>query len=72
MSAIWSYHAGHLFDLVNHNKATEVFLYLEHLMLFPDDIQDEIIEDISKLPHCNNEAVAKIFTGYNTCHIDWR
>ena len=71
MSAICSYHAVHLFDLVNHNKAIEMSLYIEHLMLFPNDIQDRIMEDISKLPHCNNEAIAKIFSHYTPCYIDW-
>ena len=71
MSALCFYRAGHLFDLVNHNKTIEMSLYFEHLMLYPNNIQDEILEDISKLPLCNNEAIAKIFSCYSPAYIDW-
>jgi hypothetical protein len=71
MGALWSNHADHLLNLVNHNKGTEAHLYLEQLMLFPVDIQDKIIEDISVLPHCSNEAVAKILTRYTMAESNW-
>ncbi len=64
MAGIWVEHADHLLGLVNHNKDLEAHLYLEQLMLFPVNIQDKIIEDISVLPHCSNEEVAKILTRY--------
>ena len=60
MASVWTNHARHLADLVNNNKDTQAHLYLEQLLLFPVDIQDRIIEDISRLERCTNEAVAEI------------
>jgi len=60
MTSVWTNHARHLAELVNGNKDTQAHLYLEQMMLFPVDIQDRIIEDISRLEHCTNEAVAEI------------
>jgi len=70
MSGMWLNHANHLIDLVNQNKETQAHLYLEQLMLFPLNIQDKIIEDISELPHCSNEAVANIITRYTMSEMD--
>ena len=64
MSIIWSEHANHLLNLINEHKDTQADLYLEQLMLFPVDIQDKIIEDISSAPLCTNEAIAKIIIHY--------
>jgi hypothetical protein len=64
MSAIWKNHAMRLVELVNGNNETQAHLYLEQLMLFPLDIQDKIINDISHLTHCNSDAVASIINQY--------
>lgn len=65
MSAIWKNHAMHLANMINCNKETQAHLYLEQLMLFPVDVQDRIIEEISSLAHCNSEAVADIIGRYS-------
>ena len=65
MSAIWKNHANQLVDMINEKKETQAHLYLEQLMLFPVDIQDKIIDDISHLSHCNDEAVAGIISYYS-------
>ncbi|SEL72012.1 hypothetical protein SAMN05216262_1196 [Colwellia chukchiensis] len=64
MSAIWNNHADRLIELINHNSDTYAHLYLEQLMLFPVDIQDKIINDVSTLKHCNTDNVAKIINQY--------
>lgn len=66
MSAIWTNHAGRLLHLINSNNELQAHLYLEQLMLFPEDIQNKIIEDISHLTLCNRDAVAKIISDYTT------
>jgi len=65
MSAIWKNHASRLAEFINNNNETQAHLYLEQLMLFPVDIQDKIIEDISQLQHCNNDAVSSIIGKYS-------
>ena len=64
MSALWKNHATHLTELINANNETQAHLYLEQLMLFPVDVQDRIIEDISHLSNCSSEAVATIIHSY--------
>lgn len=64
MSAIWKNHARRLAEYIDNNQDTKAHLYLEQLMLFPVDIQDKIIEDISQLNHCNNDAIASIISHY--------
>ncbi|MEW6992550.1 hypothetical protein AADZ91_17935 [Colwelliaceae bacterium 6441] len=64
MSAIWINHAQRLAEFINANNETQAHLYLEQLMLFPVDIQDKIIEDISRLTHCNSDAIAGIISKY--------
>ncbi|AZQ83786.1 hypothetical protein EKO29_06935 [Colwellia sp. Arc7-635] len=64
MSAIWKNHAEKLIELINSNNETNAHLYLEQLMLFPVDIQDKIINDVSQLKHCNSEQVAGIISKY--------
>lgn len=64
MSAIWTNHANRLIELINSNNDTHAHLYLEQLMLFPVDIQDKIINDVSNLKHCNTDDVANIITQY--------
>jgi hypothetical protein len=65
MSAIWKNHATRLIELLDSNNETHAHLYLEQLMLFPVDIQDRIIDDISNLRHCNSDAVAHIIGEYS-------
>jgi len=65
MSVIWRNHADHLIKLINGNNETQAHLYLEQLMLFPVDIQDKIIEDISQLHQCNSDAVSNIISHYS-------
>jgi len=38
---------------------------MEKLMLFPVDIQDRILEDISNLSYCSSDAIADIFGLYS-------
>ena len=65
MSATWKYQARHLKQLIDANNETQAHLYMEQLLLFPLDIQDRIIEDISHLPRCNSDAVANILGHYS-------
>ncbi|MBU2871300.1 hypothetical protein [Colwellia sp. E2M01] len=65
MSAKSKYQAQQLQQLINTNNITYAHLYLEQLMLFPTEIQDRIIEDISQLPYCNTDAIAHIFGQYS-------
>lgn len=65
MSATWKYQAQRLKQLIDANSVTQAHLYMERLLLFPIDIQDRIIEDISHLPHCNSDAVATILGHYS-------
>jgi len=65
MSAIWKSHAMNLAKMIDHNKETEAHLYLEQLMLFPVDIQDKIIDEISHLGQCNSDAIANIIGHYS-------
>jgi hypothetical protein len=69
MSVIWKNHANRLVDFVNNNNEVQAHLYLEQLMLFPLDIQDKIINDISHLTHCNCEAVSNIISQYMMCEL---
>jgi hypothetical protein len=69
MSVIWKNHANRLVDFVNNNNEIQAHLYLEQLMLFPLDIQDKIINDISHLTHCNCEAVSHIISQYMMCEL---
>lgn len=64
MSAIWNNHAHRLIELINSNNEAQAHLYLEQLMLFPVDIQDRIINDVSGLQHCKPEDVAEIISRY--------
>ena len=64
MSVIWKNHADRLITLINSNNESDAHLYLEQLMLFPVDIQDKIISDVSHLKHCNTDEVASIINRY--------
>ena len=64
MSIIWTEYNNHLLHLINENQETQMHFYLEQLMLFPVDIQDKIIEEISSATLCTNEAIVNIITHY--------
>ncbi|MEW6983009.1 hypothetical protein AAD001_10205 [Colwelliaceae bacterium 6471] len=70
MSVIWMNHASHLSELVSANNEMQAHLYLEQLMLFPIDVQDKIIEEISRLPNCNSESVASIMNRYTIIDME--
>lgn len=65
MSVIWQHQARRLNKLIDANNETQAHLYLEQLLLFPVNIQDKIIEDISHLSHCDSIAVANILGHYS-------
>ncbi|TPH12895.1 hypothetical protein [Litorilituus lipolyticus] len=60
MCATWKHPAKRLMKMIDANKETQAHMYLEQFLLFPVDVQDSIIEDISHLSNCNSDAVANI------------
>jgi hypothetical protein len=64
MSSIWLRHAESLNEIMRDQNEFQAHLYLEQLMLFPVDVQDRIIEEISHLGNCNSEAIASILAHY--------
>jgi hypothetical protein len=56
--------AMYLANMISEQNETQTYVTLEQLMLFPLDIQDVIIEEISHLSHCNNDAVNLILNNY--------
>ena len=69
MSVIWKNHAIILANMIKESNETQAHLYLEQLMLFPVDIQDKIIEEVSHLTHCKSDAVANIIKHYSMLEI---
>lgn len=69
MSAVWTNHARRLKELINCNNETQAHLFLEQLMLLPVDIQDRIIEDISHLGRCTEDAIAKIINNHTMMEL---
>lgn len=65
MSAIFRDQAQCLIKMIDNNNETQAHIYLEQLLLFPVDIQDKIIDDISHLGNCNQDAVANIIGHYS-------
>jgi len=65
MSAIFRYQAQCLNKMIDANNETQAHIYLEQLLLFPVDIQDKIIEEISFLGNCSSDAVASIIGHYS-------
>lgn len=51
--------------MLNASNETKAHIYMERLLLFPIDIQDRIIEDISQLNECNNDSVANVMGSYS-------
>lgn len=65
MNVTWTCHARYVKQMINANNETQAHLYLEQLLLFPVDIQDKIIEDISHLSNCSSDAIASIIGHYS-------
>ena len=65
MSAMFRCQARYLNQMIDANNETQAHIYLEQLLLFPVDIQDKIIEEISHLGNCNSDAVANIISHYS-------
>lgn len=65
MSSTWTCQARCLIKMIDANNETQAHMYLEQLLLFPVDIQDRIIEEISHLNNCNSDAVANIIGNYS-------
>lgn len=69
MSSIWASHARRLMEMISCNNETQAHLYLEQLMLFPVDIQDKIIEEISHLGKCSEESISTIIVNYSMMEL---
>ena len=65
MSAVWTCQARCLNKMIDANNETQAHMYLEQLLLFPVDIQDKIIEEISYLNNCSTDAIASIIGNYS-------
>ncbi len=52
-------------NLVNEDKEAQLHNYLGKIMLFPEDLQDKIIEEISMLPICTKAAINSILDYYS-------
>lgn len=65
MSAMFRCQARCLNQMIDANNETQAHIYLEKLLLFPVDVQDKIIEEISHLGNCSSEAVATIIGHYS-------
>lgn len=65
MSAIFRHQAQCLNVMIDANNETQAHMYLEQLLLFPVDIQDKIIEEVSRLGNCNSDAIASIIGNYS-------
>jgi len=55
--------------MIDANNDTQAHLYLEQLLLFPVDIQDRIIEEISHLSNCNSDSIANILGHYSILEL---
>ena len=69
MSSIWLRHAESLNEMMRDQNELQAHLYLEQLMLFPVDVQDRIINEISFLGNCTSEAIASILAHYATSEL---
>lgn len=65
MNTAWRHQAQHLNQLIDAGNENQARIYLEQLLLFPPNIQNRIIEDISKLSHCNSQSIASIMHHYS-------
>jgi hypothetical protein len=69
MSAISKCEARRLNQIIDTNNEIQAYIYLEQLLLFPADVQDKIIEEISQLPQCNSVAIASIIGNYSAIDL---
>ncbi|MGJ8694340.1 MAG: hypothetical protein ACSHW0_17870 [Thalassotalea sp.] len=69
MSSIWTNHARRLKELIDCNNEAQAHLFLEQLMLLPVDIQDTIIEEVSNLGKCSEEAIAHILNVHSMMEL---
>lgn len=69
MSTTRTCQAPFLQKMIAENNETRVPMYLEQLLLFPLDIQDIIIEEISHLDHCDSDSIARIIYHYSMIDI---
>ena len=65
MSAIFRHQAQCLNKMIDANNETQAHIYLEQLLLLPVDIQDKIIDDISRLGNCSCDSIADIIGRYS-------
>lgn len=65
MSHTWKYKLYGAKEMLSTSNETNADIYLERLLLFPIDIQNKIIEDISQLPQCTIDSVANIMSFYS-------
>ena len=65
MRTLCNYHTQQLQQAINGSHETKTQLYLEQILCFPDNIQDKIIDDISRLSQCNSDSIASIIYHYN-------
>lgn len=66
MSTMFRCQARCLSQMINSNNEIQAHIYLEQLLLFPVDVQDKIIEEISHLGNCSSsDAVASIIGHYS-------
>ena len=65
MSAMFRCQARRLNTMIDANNETQAHIYLEQLLLFPVDVQDKIIEEVSHLRNCSSDAVASIIGHYS-------
>lgn len=70
MKSTWSNNVDGIFNFIDINQGSPVRVTIDQLMLFPAEIQDKIIEDISLLPLCTKEAVTKIINKYKQSEIN--
>ena len=68
MSSISKNESQCLDQVIDANTEVQAYVYLEQLLLFPADIQDKIIEEISLLPHCNRDAIAGVIGNYSVIY----
>ena len=66
---MFKYQARCLNQMMDANNDTQAHLYLEQLLLFPVDIQDRIIEEISHLNNCNSDSIASILDHYSILEL---
>lgn len=62
---MFKYQARYLSQVIDANNNTQAHMYLEQLLLFPVDIQDRIIDEISHLSNCNSDSIASILGQYS-------